>query len=60
MGDTRGGSARARNILQHDLEWMKEEAFRESLNLKGRQMLARLLRMQEELRGKEIGYSLEE
>ncbi len=61
MGDTRGGSARAHNILQHDLEWMKEEAFRESLNLKGRrQMLERLLRMQEESHGKEIEYSLEE
>jgi len=40
---------------------MKEEAFRESLNLKGRrQMLERLLRMQEESHGKEIEYSLEE
>lgn len=59
MGDTRGGSERARNILQHDLEWMKEEAFRESLNVKGRQMLERLLRMQKEFHGKEIEYSLE-
>jgi hypothetical protein len=58
MGDTRGGSVRARNILQHDLEWIKE-AFRESFNLKGRQMLERLLRMQEEFHGKEIEYSLE-
>ena len=58
MGDTRGGSARARNILQHDLEWMKEEGFRESLNLNGMQMLERLLRMQEEFHGKEIKYSL--
>jgi hypothetical protein len=38
---------------------MKEEAFHDSLNLKGRQMLDRLLRMQEEFRGKEIEYSLE-
>ena len=44
MGDTRGGSARVCNILQHDLEWSKEEASREALNLKGRQMLERLLR----------------
>lgn len=58
MGDTRGGSARARNILQHEVEWMKEEGFRRSLNLKGRQMLERLLRMQEEFHGKEIKYSL--
>jgi hypothetical protein len=53
IGDTRGGSIRARNILQHELEWMKEEAFRESLNLKGKQMLERLLRMQKEFHGKE-------
>ncbi len=59
MGDTRGGSTRARNILQHDLRWMKEEAFRESLNLKGREMLERLLRMQEGFHGQEIEYSLE-
>jgi hypothetical protein len=39
---------------------MKEEAFRESLNLKGRQMLERLVRMQEEYHGKDIEYSLEE
>jgi hypothetical protein len=38
---------------------MKEEAFRESLNVKGRQMLERLLRMQKEFHGKEIEYSLE-
>ena len=60
MGDARGGSARARNIVQHDLEWMKEGAFRESLNLNGRQMLERLLRMQKEFHGKDIAkYSLE-
>jgi len=60
IGDTRGGSGCARNILQHDLEWMKEKAFRESLNLKGRQMLERLLRVQEEFHGKEIEYSLDD
>jgi len=38
---------------------MKEEAFRESLNLKGREMLERLLRMQEGFHGQEIEYSLE-
>lgn len=50
---------RARNILQHDLEWMKEEAFRESLSLKGRQMLESLVRMQEGFHGTEVEYSLE-
>ena len=59
MGDTHGGSARARNILQHGLEWMKEETFRETLDQKGKQMLERLVRMQEEFHGKGIEYSLE-
>lgn len=27
MGSTRGGSARARNILQHGLKWMRDEQF---------------------------------
>jgi len=59
MGDARGGSARARNILQHDLEWMKEDTFRETLTLEGKQMLDRLVKMQEEFHDKQIGYSLE-
>ena len=59
IGDTRGGSTRARNILQHGLEWMKEEEFHETLNSEGRQMLERLVRMQEEFDGKDVGYSLE-
>ena len=59
IGDTRGGSTRARNILQHGLEWMEEEEFRETLNSEGRQMLERLVRMQEEFHGKDVGYSLE-
>ncbi|KAI9455672.1 hypothetical protein BJY52DRAFT_1121710 [Lactarius psammicola] len=59
MGDARGGSARARNILQHGLEWMKEDAFRETLSLEGKQMLDRLVRMQEEFLDKQIEYSLE-
>jgi len=59
MGDTRGGSARARNILQHGLEWMKEGTFRETLDLKGKQMLEKLVWMQEEFDGNDIEYSLE-
>ena len=59
MGDARGGSARARNILQHDLEWMKEDVFRETLSLEGKQMLDRLVEMQEEFHDKLIEYSLE-
>ena len=58
VGDTRGGSARARNILQHGLEWMRDDAFCDMLSPEGRQMLERLVKMQE-LRGNEIEYSLE-
>jgi len=59
MGDARGGSTRTRNILQHGLEWMKEGAFRETLSLDGKEMLDRLMGMQEELDGKLNSYSLE-
>jgi len=59
IGDARGGSARARNILQHGLEWMKEDTFRETLTLEGKQMLDRLIEMQEEFHDKLIEYSLE-
>ncbi|KAH9009429.1 hypothetical protein EDB83DRAFT_2453821 [Lactarius deliciosus] len=59
VGDARGGSTRARNILQHGLEWMKEDAFRETLSLEGKQMLDRLVRMQEEFHEKPVEYSLE-
>ena len=31
MGNSRGGTTRARNILQHGLEWMKEERFKTTL-----------------------------
>lgn len=27
MGNTRGGVARARNILQHDVRWMRDDKF---------------------------------
>lgn len=30
MGNSRGGAARARNILQHDLRWMRDKEFQES------------------------------
>ena len=54
MGDARGGSTRARNILQHGLEWMREDAFRETLSLEGKQMLDR-----QEFHDRPIEYSLE-
>lgn len=57
IGDTRGGSSRARNVLQHGLGWMKDDAFREGLNTRGQDMLARLIEMQETFDGK-LEYSL--
>ena len=59
IGDARGGSARAQNILQHGLEWMKEDTFRETLSWEGKQMLDRLLKMQDGFHDKPIEYSLE-
>ena len=59
IGDARGGSARARNVLQHGLEWMKEDTFRETLSWEGKQMLDRLLKMQDGFHDKPIEYSLE-
>ncbi|TCD70357.1 hypothetical protein EIP91_003709 [Steccherinum ochraceum] len=57
MGSTQGGSSRARNVLQHGLEWMEENRFKEGLDEKGRAMLERTLMMKEGLSG-EVGYSL--
>jgi hypothetical protein len=57
VGDIRGGSSRARNVLQHGLDWMKNDSFREGLDDRGRSMLDRLLDMQNRV-GDDVGYSL--
>ncbi|KAF8451949.1 hypothetical protein L210DRAFT_3383075 [Boletus edulis BED1] len=57
MGDTRGGSTRARNVLQHGLEWMQEKRFRETLDEAGQRMLDALVEMRNGVQG-EVGYSL--
>jgi len=56
MGNVKGGSTRARNVLQHGLNWMKEDGFREGLNDKGKAMLDRLIAMQK--KSVDVGYSL--
>ncbi|KAH9939642.1 uncharacterized protein BXZ73DRAFT_43488 [Epithele typhae] len=56
IGEVRGGPARARNILQHGLRWMKEERFRDTLDPRGRKMLERIVRLQESVDG-DVGYS---
>lgn len=58
MGETSGGSTRARNILQHGLNWMKEDRFNDALQAgRPRDMLKRLVQMQEGFKESEIGYS---
>jgi hypothetical protein len=56
IGDTSGGSTRARNILQHGLSWMKEDRFKNSLSPKAQTMLDRLIKMQEGVDG-DVEYS---
>ena len=56
MGSVQGGSSRARNILQHGLNWMTEERFKDTLNERGKRMLERLIKMKES--AGEVGYSL--
>lgn len=35
MGTAKGGCVRARNILQHSVEWMKNDAFRSEVENAG-------------------------
>ncbi|KIY73406.1 hypothetical protein CYLTODRAFT_417081 [Cylindrobasidium torrendii FP15055 ss-10] len=58
MGDTRGGSVRARNILQHGLDWMYDKRFQDGLTERGKGMLDRLIQMKEGA-GADVGYSLD-
>ncbi|EJD00334.1 FtsJ-domain-containing protein [Fomitiporia mediterranea MF3/22] len=59
VGDTRGGSTRARNVLQHGLKWMQEDRFRETLpEGRARDMLDRLLEMESREGNGKIAYSL--
>ncbi|KAJ7092006.1 hypothetical protein B0H15DRAFT_184278 [Mycena belliarum] len=58
MGNVKGGSIRARNILQHGLSWMKEPNFSEGLDSRGKAMLGRLLELYNATG--DVGYSLSE
>ena len=59
MGDVRGGTTRARNVLQHGLEWMRDDRFKQSIpNERGKAMLERLIKMADNAKG-DIGYSLD-
>ncbi|KAJ7467110.1 hypothetical protein FB451DRAFT_405897 [Mycena latifolia] len=56
MGNVRGGSVRARNVLQHGLSWMKELRFCDGLDPRGKVMLGRLLELYNATG--DVGYSL--
>ncbi|KAG2362997.1 hypothetical protein BDR07DRAFT_1357022 [Suillus spraguei] len=56
MGDIRGGSTRAKNVLQHGLLWMTEDRFRDRLNERGKRMLQALVDMKKGVQG-DLGYS---
>lgn len=52
-----GGSTRARNVLQHGLNWMTKPEFHNGLTDRGKCMLDRLIGMKESV--EEVGYSLD-
>ncbi|KAF9524225.1 hypothetical protein CPB83DRAFT_621792 [Crepidotus variabilis] len=59
MGNSQGGSSRARNILQHGLEWMKTPAFKASLpDNVGVGMLDKLIEMYDSSASEDVAYSL--
>ncbi|KAI6001820.1 hypothetical protein EDD15DRAFT_2227674 [Pisolithus albus] len=58
VGNVRGGSIRARNVLQHGLQWMTEDNFSSQLGERGRGMIRRLVAMQKGVEGQALGYSL--
>ncbi|KZS95274.1 hypothetical protein SISNIDRAFT_452631 [Sistotremastrum niveocremeum HHB9708] len=51
MGNCQGGSFRARNILQHDVSWMKGEVFRATLHGRAQKMWEKLIKMESEAGG---------
>lgn len=65
IGDIQGGSTRARNILQHNLQWMQHERFAKTFLGEdgGKERLTRmwqhLLEMDRKVEesGKPVGYS---
>ncbi|CAE6453791.1 unnamed protein product [Rhizoctonia solani] len=68
MGDIRGGSRRARMILQHKVDWIRGDAFTSTFQSEGssnddavetrlRGMLDRLLTMADAVKGQDLEYS---
>ncbi|EPQ26932.1 uncharacterized protein PFL1_05566 [Pseudozyma flocculosa PF-1] len=54
-----GGAERARNILQHGVEWMRDEEFGASLPPRLRPMWNNLIRTEKKWAEKDLGYSLD-
>ncbi|KAJ3509579.1 hypothetical protein NLJ89_g5148 [Agrocybe chaxingu] len=60
IGDANGGSTRARNVLQHGLDWMKGPEFRDSLPTEdAKVMFEKLLAMYNTTDRDRIGFSLQ-
>ncbi|KAE8240077.1 hypothetical protein A4X13_0g7953 [Tilletia indica] len=59
VSETSVGEQRARNVLQHGVEWMKDPAFGASLPDKLHPMWENLLRMEPQWAGKNLGFSLD-
>lgn len=55
MGTVEAGVERARNILQHDMEWVRDVRFEGRLE----GMMQNLVRLRDETGGQELGYNLE-
>ncbi|PWN49115.1 hypothetical protein IE53DRAFT_388693 [Violaceomyces palustris] len=58
-GNNLSGGERARNILQHGVEWMREDDFGASLPERLKPMWENLIRMDKEWSSKNLGYSLD-
>lgn len=54
-----GSDQRARNVLQHGLEWMRDPAFGAALNARLRPMWSNLVDLDKRAEGKHLGYSLD-
>ncbi|PWZ00116.1 hypothetical protein BCV70DRAFT_211706 [Testicularia cyperi] len=54
-----GGAERARNVLQHGVEWMRDPAFGTSLPERLRPMWDNLIRMDKAFSNRKLGYSLD-
>jgi len=57
IGTTVGGYHRARNILQHGLNWMREERFKNTLPERLLPLYRNLIRLADESKEKDLGYS---